>query len=225
MAVTGYTIEPIVSAPFAQVAYVIWQPGSPEALVVDPGFDTDAILDLLAREGLRLVGILNTHGHADHIAGNAAMKEAFPAAPLVIGCNETSLLEDAEANLSAPFGLALTSPPADRVVAAGERLELSGFSFEVREIPGHSPGSVVYVCDRFEPAFVFGGDVLFSGSVGRTDMAGGSSAQLLAGIRTKLFSLPDGTLILPGHGEPTTVGKEKRTNPFVGENAGLYRLE
>jgi glyoxylase-like metal-dependent hydrolase (beta-lactamase superfamily II) len=224
MPASGYTIEPIESAPFGEVAYVAWLAGSPEAVVVDPGFDTEAILDLLRREGLRLTGILNTHGHADHIAGNAAMKAAFPDAPLVIGRNEARLLGDAEANLSAPFGLALTSPPADRLVADGERLTLAGLTFEVREIPGHSPGSVVFLCDQFDPPFVFGGDVLFSGSVGRTDL-GGNAAQLFSGIRSKLFTLPDGTLVLPGHGPPTTVGAEKRTNPFVGENAGRYGLD
>jgi glyoxylase-like metal-dependent hydrolase (beta-lactamase superfamily II) len=133
------------------------------------------------------------------------------------------LLTDPEANLSAPFGMPLTSPPADRLVADGERLELAGLSFEVREIPGHSPGSVVFVCDQFAPPFVFGGDVLFAGSIGRTDL-GGNGPQLLAGIRAKLFDLPDATRILPGHGPVTTVGVERRTNPFVGENAGLYRL-
>ena len=115
----------------------------------------------------------------------------------------------------------MTSPPADRLVEDGERLELAGLSFEVREIPGHSPGSVVFVCDQFEPAFVFGGDVLFSGSVGRTDL-GGDGPQLLAGIRTKLLTLPDGTMVLPGHGPITTIGTERRSNPFVGEGAGLH---
>ena len=151
------------------------------------------------------------------------MKRAFPDAPLIIGRNETALLIDAEANLSALFGMPLTSPPADRLVADGERLDLAGLSFEVREIPGHSPGSVVFVCDRYDPPFVFGGDVLFAGSVGRTDL-GGNGPQLLSGIRAKLFNLPDSTLILPGHGPVTTIGQEKRANPFVGENARLYGL-
>jgi len=218
-----YAIVSIESAPFGEMSYVIWRPGRTEALVIDPGFDTDSVLKLLSREGLHLAAILNTHGHSDHIAGNAAMKAAYPEAPLIIGRNEARLLSDPEANLSAPFGMPLTSPPADRLVADGERLELAGLSFEVREIPGHSPGSVVFLCDQFEPSFVFGGDVLFAGSIGRTDL-GGNGPQLIAGIRAKLFGLPDATRILPGHGPVTTVGVERRTNPFVGENAGLYRL-
>lgn len=223
MAVSGYTIEPIESAPFAEVSYLAWLSGRTEAIVIDPGFDAESILETLSREGLRLVGILNTHGHVDHIAGNAAMKRAFPGAPLVIGRNEVRLLEDADANLSAPFGMPITSPPADRLLADGERFEIAGFTFEVREIPGHSPGSVVFVCDQFDPPFVFGGDVLFAGSVGRTDL-GGNTGQLLSGIRAKLFNLPDAALVLPGHGPATTVGAEKRSNPFVGERAGPYSL-
>lgn len=223
MTASGYTIEPVESEPFGENSYVAWRAGGSEALVVDPGFDPESILDVLHREGLRLVGILNTHGHVDHIAGNAAIKQAYPDAPLVIGRNEARLLADAEANLSAPFGLALTSPPADRLVDDGERFEMAGLSFEVREIPGHSPGSVVFICDEFTPAFVFGGDVLFAGSVGRTDL-GGNASQLLAGIRAKLFDLPDATVVHPGHGPATTVGVEKRTNPFVGDRAGLYGI-
>jgi glyoxylase-like metal-dependent hydrolase (beta-lactamase superfamily II) len=215
----GYTIEPIESAPFGEISYLAWRDGRGEALVVDPGFDTESILDTLRRQGLSLVAILNTHGHVDHIAGNAALKAAFPDAPLIIGRNEATLLSDADANMSGLFGLALTSPPADRLVDEGDLFEVAGFSFEVREIPGHSPGSVVFVAQGFDPPFVFGGDVLFSGSVGRTDL-GGNGPLLLDGIRSKLFNLPDGTLILPGHGPATTVGAEKRTNPFVGERAG-----
>jgi glyoxylase-like metal-dependent hydrolase (beta-lactamase superfamily II) len=215
----SYTIEAIESAPFGEMSYVVWGAAQSEAVVVDPGFDPDSLVEILRRHRLGLAAILNTHGHADHIAGNGAMKHAFPTAPLIIGRNEAHLLEDADANLSAPFGLPLTSPPADRLVVDGERLELAGLSLEVREIPGHSPGSVVFVADGYDPIFVLGGDVLFAGSVGRTDL-GGNTAQLLAGIRAKLFSLPDTTVIYPGHGPATTVGRERLTNPFVGDHAG-----
>jgi hydroxyacylglutathione hydrolase len=219
MAEMSYVIEPVVSAPFDQVAYVLWLKGRGDAIVVDPGFDVPAILNLLQRENLRPAAILNTHGHADHIAGNGPMKQAFPDAPLIIGRHEARLLTDADANLSAPFGMPLTSPPADRLVDDGDRLELAGFSLLVREITGHSPGSVVFIADQFDPPVVIGGDVLFAGSVGRVDLPGGSGRRLLSGIREKLFCLPDGTIVLPGHGSPTTIGQEKRTNPYVGTSA------
>jgi hydroxyacylglutathione hydrolase len=221
--VEEYTIEPVVSAPFDQVAFVVWRRGRSDAIIVDPGFDTDTILDVLKREGLTLAAILNTHGHADHIAGNAAIKTAFPQAPLIIGRGEAHLLTDPRANLSGFFGVPLKSPEANQLVDDGERLELAGFAFEVREIPGHSPGSVVFVCGQAEPPFVLGGDVLFAGSVGRTDL-GGDGPQLLAGIKAKLFNLPDQTVVYPGHGPTTTIGHEKRHNPFVGETAGFHRL-
>ncbi len=218
-----YSIAAIESPEFAQIAYVVWRQGRDDAVVVDPGFDTETIVDLLKRKNRRIAAILNTHGHADHIVGNRALKEAAPDVPLIIGRNEAFLLTDAFANLSAVFGMPLTSPPADRLVDDGERLEAAGFLFLVREIPGHSPGSVVFIADEFEPPFVLGGDVLFAGGVGRTDKPGDNPRALLEGIRSKLFTLPNDTLILPGHGPPTTVGEERRTNPFVGESAGLYR--
>src|SRR4051794_10869984 len=102
MAASDYAIAPVESAPFGENSYVFWRPGRVDALVIDPGFDPDSILAILQREGLRPAAILNTHGHADHIAGNAAMKEAFPDAPLIIGRNEAAMLIDPQANLSAP---------------------------------------------------------------------------------------------------------------------------
>jgi glyoxylase-like metal-dependent hydrolase (beta-lactamase superfamily II) len=211
-------IHTIVSMPFQENTYVLGLSGSSEVLVIDPGLEPELILDFLQQHRLRPAAILNTHGHGDHIGGNDAMKKAFPDTPLVIGVNEERLLTDANANLSAPFGMPVTSPPADRLVREGERFEYGGIALDVLEIPGHSPGHVVYVHQR-EPPIVFGGDVLFRGSVGRTDFPGGSSRLLLSGIRTKLFSLPDDTLVYPGHGPVTTVGREKRDNPFAGLEA------
>ncbi len=101
-----YTIESVESQPFAENSYIIWRRGRDDAVVIDPGFDTETILERLRRHGLHLAAILNTHGHADHIAGNQAMKEAYPDAPLLIGRNEAFLLRDADANLSGPFGAA-----------------------------------------------------------------------------------------------------------------------
>lgn len=212
------SIEAIESAPFAQLCYVAWIPGRSDALVIDPGFDTRTLFRVLKEHHLEPAVILNTHGHVDHIAGNAPVKSAYPDAPLVIGRNEAHLLTDPEANMSATFGLPVRSPAADQLVADGDDIEFAGFRFLVREIPGHSPGSVVYISEQFEPAIVFGGDVLFAGSVGRTDL-GGDFALLRSGIRTKLFNLPDATRVYPGHGPSTTIGTERRSNPFVGDHA------
>ncbi len=209
-------IHTIVSQPFEENTYVAWLPGRRDALVVDPGLEPEAILAFLDEQQLRPAALLNTHGHADHIGGNEALKAAYPEAPLLIGVNEAHLLTDADANLSAPFGLPIVSPPADRLLREGEELDLAGIRLEVLEVPGHSPGHVVFVY-RAMPVVVFGGDVLFRGSVGRTDFPGGSAARLFGGIRAKLFTLPDDTVVYPGHGPVTTVGHEKRTNPFVAE--------
>jgi len=210
-------IHSIVSMPFAENTYVVWLDGRTDALVVDPGLDPEAILDFLDQQGLTVAAILNTHGHADHIAGNEMMKRRHPNAPLIIGVNETELLTDPELNLSAPFGMSITSPPADRTVEAGETIALAGMDFVVREIPGHSPGHVVYIRHSVgaEPPVVLGGDVLFRGGIGRTDFPGGSFETLAAGIRRDLYTLPDDAVVYPGHGPTTKIGHEKRTNPFV----------
>ena len=196
--------------PFGENTYVVWLAGNKDALVIDPGLEPDLILDFLTQVGLRVAAILNTHGHGDHIGGNAAMKEAFPNAPLLIGVGDAHLLEDAEANMSAPFGWEIVSPPADRLVREGEIVEAAGIRLEVLEIPGHSPGHVVFV-HRGEPSIVFGGDVLFRGSIGRYDFPNADGPRLLRGIREKLFTLPDDTVVYPGHGPVTTTGFEKRT--------------
>ncbi len=217
-----YSIEIVESAPFAQNGYILRREGFSTALVVDPGFETTPILEYLEREKLTPAIILNTHGHVDHIAGNATMKQAFPDVPLVIGRGDESMLSNPDLNLSTPFGLPVTSPPADRTVEDGDRIQAAGFSFLVREIPGHSPGSVVYIAEGISPSIVLGGDVLFAGSVGRADFPGGDFALLKSGIRSKLFNLPEDTLVYPGHGPATTIGAERRSNPFVGEQAGLF---
>lgn len=209
----------IESAPFAENSYLVWRRGAAEAFVVDPGFEPKLILDAVQERGLTVLAILNTHGHVDHIAGNAALREAFPEAPILVGREDAILLTDADANLSASFGLPITSPPPDQLLADGDRLTLAGINLHVHAIPGHSPGHVVYIIPQTTPAIVLGGDVLFRGSVGRTDFPGGSFPLLKAGILAKLWPLPDDTIVYPGHGPVTTIGHEKRTNPFVGQYA------
>ena len=211
---TPLLIHTIESMPFAENTYVVWLPQRTDSLVIDPGLEPDLILDFLSDEGLTPAAILNTHGHGDHIGGNAALKAAFPQAPLIIGVNEAPLLTDANANLSAPFGLPITSPPADTLVREGDVVEAAGIRLEVLDVPGHSPGHVVFVY-RDSPSLVFGGDVLFRDSIGRYDFPNSNGRLLLEGIRTKLLSLPPDTVIYPGHGPTTTIEHEQRFNPFL----------
>src|SRR5262245_10759213 len=123
---TPLRIHTIESMPFAENTYVVWLPERTDALVIDPGLEPNLILDFLRDEGLTPAVILNTHGHADHIGGNAALKEAFPKTPLLIGGNEVHLLTDANAILSAQFGMPVVSPPADRTVMEGYVVEAAG---------------------------------------------------------------------------------------------------
>ena len=210
-------IHTIESQPFAENSYVVWRDGADEAFVVDPGFEPDAILDFLTDRGLRLAAIVNTHGHVDHIAGNADLKRAFPAAPIIIGPGDAAMLTDADLNLSGPFGIPVTSPPADQLVREGDSLTVAGIALDVYDIPGHSPGHVVYLIREQAPLVVIGGDVLFRGSIGRCDFPGGSFPTLQAGIERVLWPLPPDTVVYPGHGPVTTVGHEKKTNPFLAE--------
>jgi len=209
-------IRTVVSQFYAENAYIVSNPATSECVVVDPGFDAEEIQKQITENGLALRAILNTHGHSDHIAGNGLLKQWRPDCPLVIGKNDAEKLTDPVKNLSAPMG-GITSPPADTTVSEGETYEAAGLQFEVLEIPGHSCGHVVYVWKGDTPWLVFGGDVLFQGSIGRTDFPDGDPQLLLDSIKNKLFTMPTNTIVLPGHGEPTTIEFEKRHNPFVGD--------
>jgi glyoxylase-like metal-dependent hydrolase (beta-lactamase superfamily II) len=206
----------IVSKPFGENSYIVWLDGRTDCLIFDPGFEPHKIVTAIDEHGLVPAAFLVTHGHTDHIAGNAALKSRWPDCPIVIGAGDAAKLTDPVQNLSADYGMPITSPPADRLVRDGETIEYAGFTLEVGEIPGHSSGHVVYIWRDGDPMIVFGGDVLFSGSIGRTDFPDGSFEQLAGGIHAKLFTLPDSTIVLPGHGPRTAVGIEKQSNPFVG---------
>lgn len=184
-------------------------------MIVDPGMEPDLIIERIRAQSLMPAAVLVTHAHGDHIAGIPSMKAEWPKCPVYIGRDEAPKLGDPWANLSAPFGLPITVAPADVLLDDGQVFEVAGIRLETAAVPGHSSGHVVFIWHGPERKVVFGGDVLFHGSIGRTDFPGGSFAQLEAGIREKLYTLPDDTLILSGHGPETTVGREKRSNPFV----------
>lgn len=205
----------IESLPFGENTYVVAAADAPACAIVDPGFEPDAIVTAVEAHGLEPAMILLTHGHSDHIAGCGAIRERWPGLPILVGRLDADKLTDPVGNLSAPFGLPFTAPPADRLLDDGDIVDCGPLRFAVRDLPGHSRGHVVFLVGGVEPPVVLGGDVLFAGSIGRTDFVDGDFATLEAGIRDRLYTLPDATIVLPGHGEPTTVGQERRHNPFV----------
>jgi len=182
-----------------------------DALLIDPGSDPDLILKGIAEAGLSVRSIVNTHGHCDHIGANRRLVEET-GAELCMHPDDVPLIERA-LEQAALYGLQTTqSPQPGRLLVEGDRVEVGKLSFEVFHVPGHSTGSICLHAD----GHVFVGDVLFAGSVGRTDLPGGNFEQLIAGIRSKLLVLPDETLVHPGHGPDTTIGREKQVNPFIG---------
>lgn len=207
-------IHCIVSRPFQENTYVLWLNDSTEALVIDAGLEPELILSFLEEQGLTAVGILCTHGHADHIGGNEFMKEQFPNAPLIIGEKEAPLLTDPNLNVSADFGFSIISPTADQTVNEGDVLELAGITLKILDVPGHSQGHIAYLREG-SPGQVFSGDVLFRQGIGRDDFPGGDGDVLRRSIREVMYALPDETVVYPGHGPVTTPGFEKKNNPFV----------
>ncbi len=220
MSMGELVLSTVLSIPFEENCYIARLRDRRDCLVVDPGLEPEKVLAWLDNERLVPAAILNTHGHADHIAGNAALKQRWPDCPLVIGAGDAAKLTDAALNLSVGFGMPVVSPPADVLLHENDRYSAAGFDLDVIEIPGHSTGHILFIWKGHSPNYVFGGDVLFAGSIGRTDFPDGSLPNLVHGIHTKLFPLPDDAVILPGHGPPTTIGAEKRDNPWVGAPAG-----
>jgi glyoxylase-like metal-dependent hydrolase (beta-lactamase superfamily II) len=195
--------------PLAANAYIVWHAATGKAAVVDPGDEGEEILRGVTDRGLTLDKILITHGHFDHVGGVRFLKERTGAA-VYIHRDEVARMRAAPRQ-GAMFGLGVSEPPApDALVGEGDVVTLADQEFRVLHTPGHTPGHVAFVCGRL--AFV--GDLIFAGSIGRTDLPGGSHADLLRAVREKIFTLPDETILFPGHGPATTVGEEKRTNPF-----------
>ncbi len=206
--------------PMQAACYIVLDKATDELMVVDPGGDADMILESIEMTGSSPKYIVNTHGHADHIAANAELKKAYPETQICIHAADADMLGKPTKNLSAFFGEAIKSPPADRLLDEGGILELGENRFSVIHLPGHTPGGIgLYWAGTDSVAgMVFSGDALFAGGIGRSDLPGGDEGVLLKAIREKLLTLPDDTFVLPGHGPATTVGRERETNPFVGQS-------
>ncbi|MFG0243177.1 MAG: MBL fold metallo-hydrolase [Phycisphaerales bacterium JB054] len=199
--------------PFETNCYVVGVEGSEACWIVDAGYEPEELIEGVREAGLTPRALILTHAHADHIAGVREVLEAFPGTPVWMHEAEREWMKDPQLNLSANIGLAVTAPPPDATLGHGQDLELEGTRWRVFHTPGHSPGGITLYCADAGVALV--GDSLFAGSIGRTDFAGSSHETLLASIREHLYTLPDATVVLPGHGPQTRVGQEKATNPFV----------
>ena len=190
--------------------YIAFCEKTKKAVVIDPGGDAARILALVNREGLAVEAIINTHGHADHVLANVKVQEGT-GAPIWIHSADADMLGSGSRNLSAYMGASTACGAADRLLADGEVLTIGDFTLKVLHTPGHTPGGISLLSDKV----VFVGDTLFAESIGRTDFPGGSYSQLIQSIKTKLMVLDDDVKAFSGHGPATTIGWERRQNPFI----------
>jgi len=197
--------------PIQANCYILGCEQKREAVVIDPGGEAERILMELAKHELTLRHIINTHGHFDHVGANGRLKKATDA-PILIHAQDAPMLTQLS-QAAASWGLtAEDSPPADRRLEDGDTVVFGTINLKVIHTPGHSPGGI----SLFTDGSVFVGDTLFAGSVGRTDLPGGNPEVLKNSIRQKLFPLGDDVKVYPGHMHTTTIGEERRHNPFVG---------
>ena len=204
-------IKQLTVGPIMANCFILGCEETREAAVIDPGDEADRILMALAQDQLKATHIINTHGHFDHVGANRRMKEVTDAEILIHPLDAPMLARLADS--AAAWGMAAeNSPPPDRTVEDGDTIAVGSLTLSVFHTPGHTPGGI----SLYTGNSVFVGDTLFAGSIGRTDFPGGDFGTLIASIRQKLFTLPDDVTVYAGHMGTTTIGQEKRTNPFAG---------
>jgi len=222
-------IEELTLTAFQQHTRIIGCETTKRAICIDPGDDSESIVQAIDDRGLSLQSIALTHAHMDHVGGVAALKKRKPEAEIILHQGDEFMyyaLPEQPAWIGIPrsqwssFGFQYEEPPrVDRNWTDEEEYQVGNLRFQVLHCPGHTPGHVVLFASEERKVFV--GDVLFAGSIGRTDLPGGSTEQLLSSIRNKLLPLGDDVEVYSGHGPVTTIGTERRTNPFL---TGLYEI-
>jgi hydroxyacylglutathione hydrolase len=216
MNIEGLKIESFSLGPIGTNAYLLSRPEENTAIIIDPGMNPKSLLKRIG--DLQIEAILLTHAHFDHIGGVDEIRK-LKGSPVYLHDAEADWLTNAKLNGSTKYpelGGPIVTDPAEFALDQGQVLKLLGLEIKVLHTPGHSPGSVSFLIGSQLSGFhLFGGDVLFRLSVGRTDLPGGRSEELLDSIHGKLFKLPDETVVYPGHGAKTTIGYERENNPYV----------
>jgi glyoxylase-like metal-dependent hydrolase (beta-lactamase superfamily II) len=207
----------LVVGPIQANCYILGCERTKEAAVIDPGGDVDKILMTLTKDKLRCVYIINTHGHFDHTADNKRLKEVTRAKLVIHRADAPMILH--QGSNGSMWGMEVEdSPPPDLYVEEKDVITFGDISLQVLHTPGHSPGGISLLSDKM----VFVGDTLFAGSIGRTDLPGGDYEELIRNVKEKIFPLGDDVVIYPGHGPKTTVGREKRSNPFFASGGARW---
>lgn len=205
----GFTL-----GPWGTNCYVVWTP-SLRCWLIDMSFEPGPMLDFVESKGLMPERLILTHAHVDHIAGVAEARRRYPELPIAIHDTEKDYPGDASLNLSLYIDTPTVAPDPTETLIHGQALSLDGIVFEVRHTPGHSPGGIALIQPEHHLAIV--GDTLFAGSIGRFDFPTSDGRALIQSIHHQLLTLPDDTRVLPGHGEETTIGRERANNPYLRE--------
>ncbi|MFA5100078.1 MAG: MBL fold metallo-hydrolase [Candidatus Omnitrophota bacterium] len=201
--------ETIVVGEIETNCYIIAAGPGTDAILIDPGADADVIRAMLDKHRCKAGLIVNTHGHYDHIGADCGFD-----VPVAVHRGDAAMLHDGRKNFSAIFGISFKVKNTVQYVEDGQRIAIGGLTLKVLHTPGHTAGGISLLLEKPQTGLLFSGDALFAGSVGRTDL-GGSHEALMRSIKEKLLTLPDETIVYPGHGPATTIGEERRNNPFL----------